>query len=171
MDPRDAFDITKAESFDPETIGITGDMAKEFRRTIRGKVAGPRERHQFYETAAQEIGWCFSKPGPMDERSQPSGSDAPQMGLGWLQPGARMPSKTMLEKPADQKPQGPTHRSVVEDAGCSPQRATSGRAAAFDQRRPGNGAAACDRSERRRPQSAPASHESHPRDSRQRSHV
>merc|ERR1712107_188800 len=85
MDPREAVDSNYV--FDPQTVGLKGPMAMEFRRSLNRDKAQPRERHQFPETRGQEIGWCMtmSRGAPAKERSEPAGSNPSKLGIGWLQ--------------------------------------------------------------------------------------
>jgi len=67
---------------DLDETGLPETMMNEFRDAINEQKSGPRQRHQLFETGSQEVGWCFSQIGPVDERSKPSGNP-PALGMGW----------------------------------------------------------------------------------------
>jgi hypothetical protein len=84
VDPSKA---SRAEEFDPASIGWDpqSETSKEFRRCINAQGAEPRQRHQFPQTAMQELGWCQSRGGEVALRAGPAGSCPTKLGLGWLQ--------------------------------------------------------------------------------------
>lgn len=71
--------------FDPAKVGWdpNGTMAREFRRCLNLQSAGPRERHQFPETSAQEHGWLQARAGQFANRGEPMGSYT-EKGIGWV---------------------------------------------------------------------------------------
>mmetsp|Transcript_43177 Transcript_43177/g.92112 ORF Transcript_43177/g.92112 Transcript_43177/m.92112 type:complete len:313 (+) Transcript_43177:53-991(+) len=71
--------------FDPVKLGWDpqGTMTKDFRRCINSQTAGPRDRHQFPETAAQELGWIQARAGQLGNRGEPMGSKTDK-GIGWI---------------------------------------------------------------------------------------